>query len=118
MRKRRPIGPSGRKTFTGKKLDFPNHMARDARLKASDFRIGFLITQHVNLRQGFAFPSVARLAKEANTSVSTVKTAIGRLVNAGYFRISRPHRSSTNHYHPNLDVSMLEALSDIDEVGG
>jgi hypothetical protein len=119
MAKRGKATPlANRKTFTSKKLTFLDRMCRDARIKPYDFRIGFLIMQHVNARQGYAFPSGERLVKESKMSIGTVKAAVGHLVDLGYFRISRPSRSSSNHYHPNLDIALLEALKDLGDLDG
>jgi Helix-turn-helix domain len=81
---------SGRNlSFTGAKLDWMTATAYDRRLRAINFRIPFVIAQHINGKTGKGFPSREEIADRAATSVETVKRAIRLLQETGWLRIRR-----------------------------
>jgi len=75
--------------FTGAKLDWMTAASYDRRLKSSDFRIAFVIAQHINGKTGKAFPSRDEIADRAATSVETVKRTIRLLQETDWLRIRR-----------------------------
>jgi hypothetical protein len=57
---------------------------------SSDVHIGVVIvTKYLNRRDGFAFPSHQRLARDTGYCVKTIHNSTHRLESAGYFRIQR-----------------------------
>jgi primosomal protein N' len=76
-------------SFTSRKMDWMTAAAYDRRLKPSDFRIAFVIAQHINKKTGKAFPSREEIADKANTSVPTVKRTIKLLQETGWITVRR-----------------------------
>jgi hypothetical protein len=70
-------------------MDWMTAAAYDRRLKPSDFRIAFVIAQHINEKTGKAFPSREEIADKANTSVPTVARTIRLLQDTGWLTIRR-----------------------------
>jgi hypothetical protein len=76
-------------SFTSRKMDWMTAAAYDRRLKPSDFRVAFVIAQHINKDTGKAFPSQAEIADRANTSVDTVQRTIKLLEDIRWLTIRR-----------------------------
>jgi hypothetical protein len=70
-------------------MDWMTAAAYDRRLKPSDFRVAFVIAQHINGKTGKAFPSRDEIADKAATSVETVKRTIRLLQETGWLTIRR-----------------------------
>lgn len=74
-----------RSTFTGHKLDWMKCVSFDRRLESYDFKVGFVIAQHVNQHTGTAMLSDETIADEAgNGSVRNTVRARQRLRDAGW----------------------------------
>jgi hypothetical protein len=76
-------------SFTGAKMDWMTAAAYDRRLKPSDFRVAFVIAQHINEKTGKAYPSRETIADRAGTSVPTVKRAVKVLLETRWLTIKR-----------------------------
>jgi hypothetical protein len=76
-------------SFTGAKMDWMTAAAYDRRLKPSDFRVAFVIAQHVNEKTGKAYPTEELIADRIGTSVRTVMRSVGLLQEHGWLRIKR-----------------------------
>jgi hypothetical protein len=72
-------------TFTGRKLDWLKCCNFDRRLQSFDFKVAFVIVQHVNARTGCAMLSDETIADEAGGhSPRSVRRARDRLKAAGW----------------------------------
>jgi hypothetical protein len=61
------------------KLRFIVSLARDARLHATDLRVGIVITDHFNAKHGCAWPSYGRLMECTSLSRASIARSVGRL---------------------------------------
>jgi hypothetical protein len=77
-------------------LDWLTATSYDRRLKSSDFRIAFVIAQHINGKTGKGFPTREEIADRAATSVETVKRTIRLLQETGWLRIRRKRTYDPN----------------------
>jgi hypothetical protein len=85
-------------TFTGTKLDWLKCVAFDRRLKPYDFKVVFVIAQHLNQNTGSTMLSDETIADESAGSVSNVKRARVRLREAGW--LVWHHTRTANVYRP------------------
>jgi hypothetical protein len=86
-------------TFTGTKLDWLKCVAFDRKVLAYDFRVAFVIAQHLNLRTGSAMLSDETIAAESGGgSTRHVKRARVRLRKAGW--LTWHNTSTANVYRP------------------
>jgi hypothetical protein len=81
-------------TFTSRKLDWLRCVCFDRRLKPYDFKVAFIIAQHVNQKSQTAHPSDATIADETGGSVRNVKRARVRLNDAGWISWRRTQTSN------------------------
>jgi Helix-turn-helix domain len=70
-------------------MDWMTAAAYDRRLKPSDFKVAFVIAQHINAETGKAYPSEALVADIVGTSVRTVERTVTLLHETGWLRIRR-----------------------------
>lgn len=83
--------------FTSWKIELGKIMNADRRLKPDSYaRVGRAILDHVNQYSFDAFPSEATIADEAAVGQTTVKKAIVRLAELGYFEVGK--RKRVNRY--------------------
>lgn len=90
-----------KRRFTSMKLDLLDCMASDRKLKPYDFRVAFVILQHVSEKTGEAYPSDETIAEIAGGSVRNVYNSRRRLREAGWFSWRRTRKS--NIYRPRHD---------------
>jgi Helix-turn-helix domain len=76
-------------SFTGAKMDWMTAAAYDPRLKASDFRVAFVIAQHINESTGKGYPSEKLIADRIGTHERTVMRAVKVLHETGWLKIRR-----------------------------
>ena len=89
----------GATSFAREKFVWLDQVRADPELTPLAFMLAYVIANHVNEREGFAWPSVARLASECRVTERGVQKVIARLVERG--RLSVEHgngRSETNRY--------------------
>jgi Helix-turn-helix domain len=101
-------------TFTGRKLDFLNCVAFDRQVQSIDFRVMFVIAQHVNEKTGTAFLSDETIAdKTGGGSPRNVYRARLRLQKAGWlnWRRSRTANVYTLRYDKMNAVLDMIAIS-------
>ena len=71
----------------------------DPELSYFTFALAYALARFFNERQGYAWPSMGRLAAECRATKNGVKNAINKLVARGHLhREIRPGRNSTNHF--------------------
>lgn len=71
----------------------------DPELSYFTFALAYALARFFNERQGYAWPSMGRLATECRATKNGVKNAINKLVARGHLhREIRPGRNSTNHF--------------------
>ena len=86
-------------TFTGTKIDWLKCIAFDRKVQHYDFRVAFVIAQHLNIGTGATMLSDATIAAELGCrSVRSVKRARARLRDAGW--LTWRTTSTANVYRP------------------
>jgi hypothetical protein len=87
-------------------------VCRDPSLEKSDFKIAFVIGDHVNRTSGEAWPALETIADECSVKKDTVIAAVRRLTNAGYLAVDpgRAGRGMSNHYRLILKVQPVDLL--------
>jgi hypothetical protein len=85
-------------SFTGAKLDWLKCVAFDRRLKPYDFKVAFVIAQHLNVNTGSTMLSDETIADESAASIRSVKRARVRLRKAGW--LAWHHTQTANIYRP------------------
>lgn len=93
--------------YTARKMAFHDVMLRDRDLSPLVKVVGALLLSHVNSNMGYAWPSIHRLANEANCSERSAQYAVRALVKLGWFVIvpgSGGGRGMANRYVPCLDL--------------
>lgn len=79
-----PSGPSGRAHSPANTFNFFRHrwltqVARDPKLSGAAVRVAVLLWEHQNAERGYAWPSLAYMARELRMHRSTVIRSIDRL---------------------------------------
>ena len=69
---------------------------RDPDLEKSDFKIAFVIGDHINRDKGEAWPALETIAEECAVTKATVIAAVRRLTDAGYLAVD-PGRAGRGH---------------------
>lgn len=90
-------------SFAKWKFDVIRVMLSDARLMASDFRVGVALLQHLGSDAWRIFPSQDLLAEETHMSRRNVIKCLDRLRLAGWLRWDRGHEQKSNEYEFDLD---------------
>lgn len=107
-------------SFTRRRSLWLDQVHADAELSPFTFFLAYALARFFNERQGYAWPSMGRLATECRATKNGVKNAINRLVARGHLlREIRPGRSSTNHFRWVLHDSIpsnVGTISDVDDV--
>lgn len=101
--------------FTARKLALQDAMMRDRDLSPLVKVVGALLLSHVNSEMGYAWPSISRLANEANCSERSAQYAVRSLIAQGWFTIvpgSGGGRRMTNRYVPNLEKVQKKGATD------
>jgi hypothetical protein len=102
-------------TFTGTKIDWLKCIAFDRKVQPYDFRVAFVIAQHLNIRTGTTMLSDETIAAESGgVSTRHVRRARDRLRKAGWLtwhntstaNVYRPDYARMNHV---LDAMILAA---------
>jgi hypothetical protein len=88
-------------SFTGAKLDWLKCVAFDRRLKPYDFKVAFVIAQHLNLNTGSTMLSDGTIADESAIGPRHVRRARERLHNAGW--LTWHHTQTANVYRLDHD---------------
>ena len=68
--------------FTAKKSRWLAQIASDPNVSAFDFRVAFLIAEHLNRKTGDAWPSQKTLVRRTGKSERAIRNAISRLRDA------------------------------------
>lgn len=84
--------------FAGWKLDVLDAMAGDRALQSGDFRVAFVILQHLNSKTFVAYPSQQTIAAKAGMGERNVDKCLKRLKAAGWLRWERGNRQKSNTY--------------------
>jgi hypothetical protein len=83
----------------------------DSNLTPTERHVALTLALHMNERGGSAFPGAPRLARETGLHLTTVKNALGRLVEAGWLEIvarggsPRGGRRSAHQYEARIPVA-------------
>jgi hypothetical protein len=95
-------------TFTGTKLDWLKGVAFDRRLQPYDFKVAFVIAQHLNQRTGSTMLSDEIIADESAGGSRNVRRSRLRLHEAGW--LTWHHTRTANVYRP--DFSQMNDVLD------
>jgi hypothetical protein len=98
--------PQWSKAFPTWKFKAIAAMGSDARLLASDFRIGVALLQHLGSAAGPVFPSQETLAELTHMTPRNVHNCLERLRVAGWIRWVRGNRQLANDYE--FDVEAID----------
>ncbi len=86
------------------RLRLLRRMVADPYIKFASLKVGVVLLDRYNARAGHCYPSIASLAADAQLDKRTVRRAVGRLVERGYFRVTRGGgRTHASRYWPNLE---------------
>lgn len=86
-------------SFVRDKFLWLDQVRADPELTPLAFMLAYVIANLVNEREGFAWPSVARLASECRVTENGVKKVIRRLVERGHLSVEFGiGRGKTNRY--------------------
>lgn len=85
-------------TFTSAKLDWLDAVSIDPRVSTLEFRVAFIIAQHVNSETGKCCPSQETIATFIGKSDRAVREAVKRLEHFGW--IIRRKRGQGTQYDP------------------
>ncbi len=89
----------GHTSFAREKFIWLDQVRADPELTPLAFLLAYVIANLVNEREGFAWPSVARLASECRVTERGVQKVIARLVECGHLSVERGNgRGETNRY--------------------
>lgn len=89
------------------------HVMGDGSLTDLDRRIAFFLADHVNIASGIAWPSAGRLAGCAGVTERATRRSLGRLVNRGYFDLTRRGGGArSNTYKPRQPLTGESPLTD------
>ncbi len=86
-------------SFAREKFVWLDQVRADPELTPLAFMLAYVIANLVNEREGYAWPSVARLAAECRVTENGVKKIIRRLVERGHLSVELGiGRGKTNRY--------------------
>ena len=87
------------RSFVREKFVWLDQVRADPELTPLAFMLAYVIANLVNEREGFAWPSVARLASECRVTERGVQKVIARLVERGHLSVEHGNgRGETNRY--------------------
>jgi hypothetical protein len=93
----KPPGNSSRQ-HTRDLHEWLREVCRDPGLECADFRIAYVIADHINRKSGEAWPALQTIAAEAALAKNTVIAGIRRLTHAGHLGLV-PGRAGSGHSH-------------------
>jgi len=82
-------GNKSNQSFTSAKMDWMNCVAYDDRLKHADFKVAFVVMQHVNEKTHECFPSEQTIADKCRLSERHVRRSLKRLCDIGWLKSRR-----------------------------
>lgn len=101
-------GDSRPGSFAREKFGWLDQVRADAELTPLAFMLAYVLANLVNEREGYAWPSVARLASECRVTERAVQKVIQRLMERGHLRVEKGlGRGQTNHYHWRIQTSLM-----------
>ena len=84
--------------FYRNKMRWLNELCRDCAVSPMEFRIAYLIADHLNSVSGDAWPSHRRIASGLCVTTKTVQRAAKELESKGWLQVRRSKRKRTNRY--------------------
>ena len=87
--------------------------ATDARLSRGDLGCLAVILDRYNVQEGAAWPSITRLASEANLATRNVVNSIRKLVEHGYLEIEHGGIGKSNRYRPTFKATDVGVTTDV-----
>lgn len=100
-------------THTKDRLTLLDRAARDIELSHGAFRMGYLISGHINREKGYAFTGLKYLASTLGVDERTARRLIDELVVRGYLTKTRVGNGNPNRYW--LQHSDRTKMSDLTE---
>jgi hypothetical protein len=114
QRERRVPAPANRRDLTANKFTFIEALACDGALTCLERRVGtLLISRYLHSESLLAWPSAEQLARNTGSKPRSIRRAIKRLVELGWFmKVRAGGRGKSNRYSANWSkVSTLTARS-------
>jgi hypothetical protein len=114
-----PARDKSTKQYTRRIFSWLDQICADPKLQPSDFKIAYVIAQHVNRKSGEAFVGIRTIATEGALSKPTVISGKTRLEQHGHLNIAggRPGRGHSDHCRPVIkdDAEMVKPFDHLDD---
>jgi hypothetical protein len=102
------------KSFHSRKFTFFTELVCDRELGGREVRVAWILIDHINSKTGLCCPSIQTMANKLSYNERTVRRAIKRLENRGWF--AREKRGRGTQYNPNYEkLENRTELSTFDE---
>ncbi|MCK1326653.1 helix-turn-helix domain-containing protein [Bradyrhizobium sp. 156] len=85
------------RAFRRNKMQWVNALSHECEIRPTTFRIAYLIADHQNRTVGFAWPSLASLAKKICMTTKSVHRAVDQLEETGWLEVERKANCSNRY---------------------